>query len=327
MPVTQQDIADKVGVTRATVSMALRNAPKISLARREEIQQAARELGYQPNALVSTLMTHLRQSKQPPLHTGLLYLVSGKHPLPWPEDSTPDLNLKGAQRQAATHGFRLEPIWIHEPGLKSDRIAKIIKSRQIPGVVIGPKENELSLPELPWEELSTVMISQSFQSPAFDRVLTNFHASIHIALEIIKSQKSSTVRLILPTKHDRNVQHAWTAYYLFESQNKRRFEPPLLVENETQAVEWVRNNRGCTVLATNLILDWLENAGLQPQKDFKFVSLNVENRQDLNGIAEPGLAIGATAADRVISRIQLNTKGIPHHPQTILLEPSWQDAK
>lgn len=53
--VTLDDIAARAGVSRATVSMALRGSPKISARRREEILRIARDLGYSPNVAASRL--------------------------------------------------------------------------------------------------------------------------------------------------------------------------------------------------------------------------------------------------------------------------------
>jgi DNA-binding LacI/PurR family transcriptional regulator len=53
--VTMDDVAARVGVSRAAVSMALRNSPKVSAARRAQILQVAAELGYRPNVNASRL--------------------------------------------------------------------------------------------------------------------------------------------------------------------------------------------------------------------------------------------------------------------------------
>lgn len=45
-----QDIADRVGVTRATVSLALRNDPRISEKTADKVRSIAEELGYDPMA-------------------------------------------------------------------------------------------------------------------------------------------------------------------------------------------------------------------------------------------------------------------------------------
>ena len=46
---TQRDLMELFSVSQATVSMALKNNPRISLKLRQEIQKAAREMGYCPN--------------------------------------------------------------------------------------------------------------------------------------------------------------------------------------------------------------------------------------------------------------------------------------
>ena len=53
--VTMDDVAARAGVSRAAVSLALRNSPKVSSARREQILQVAAELGYRPNINASRL--------------------------------------------------------------------------------------------------------------------------------------------------------------------------------------------------------------------------------------------------------------------------------
>jgi DNA-binding LacI/PurR family transcriptional regulator len=49
------DVAARAGVSRAAVSLALRNSPKVSPARRAQILQVAADLGYRPNINASRL--------------------------------------------------------------------------------------------------------------------------------------------------------------------------------------------------------------------------------------------------------------------------------
>ena len=327
MKVTLQMIADRVGVTCATVSLALRNAPQISAARREEIRKAAESLGYRPNALVSTLMANIRQGKAPPRRTGLLYLYTGGSAFPGEPGTTPELFFRGAKEQAAKRGFNLEPFWLREPGLSEARIDRILAARGIPGVIVGPREDGARLPRLPWERLAVVMVSPSFAEPHLDRVSANFYSATRIAMARIDARRESPVRLILPEQHDRNVLHLWQASYLHERLANRHALAPLIAAEPGQAVEWVSAHRGCTVLGTNLVLAWLEEAGLAMLRDFRFVSLNVENRTDLSGIREPNLEVGAEAADLVIGRIYLNRTGLPTKPRETFIEPDWQEGR
>jgi len=57
MPVTLKDIAERAGVTSATVSMVINNKPNISAATRKKVMKIARELNYYPNAIARGLAT------------------------------------------------------------------------------------------------------------------------------------------------------------------------------------------------------------------------------------------------------------------------------
>jgi len=333
MNVTQQMIADRVGVTRATVSMALRNDPQVSAKRREEILRVAGEMEYRPNALVSSLMSHVRLSRPVPKRTGLLYLVSGNHAVPGEAGDTPELCFRGAVHQAEKLGFHLEPFWIRQPGLTDRRINDIVRSRNIPGVIVGPREDEFPLPELEWDRLASVMISQSFTEPGLDRVFTHFFNSTRLALRHIDRQREADakVRLILPSFHDRNVHHLWAASYRQEQVGKPHLLEPLIydISDPAEVLNWVEWNQAVSlkILGTNPVLDLLLDGGMQNGCHFRFFSLNVENRTEITGIREASWEVGVEAANQVISRICLNQRGIPPNPHSTLIEPGWQEGR
>ncbi|MCC7407079.1 MAG: LacI family DNA-binding transcriptional regulator [Phycisphaeraceae bacterium] len=57
MAVSLKDIGKRIGVSSAAVSLALRDSPRISIRRREEIQRVASEMGYFPNLVAGALRT------------------------------------------------------------------------------------------------------------------------------------------------------------------------------------------------------------------------------------------------------------------------------
>jgi LacI family transcriptional regulator len=54
---TSHDIARHVGISQSTVSRALRGDPRVAAATRLRVEQAARDLGYVPNAAARSLIT------------------------------------------------------------------------------------------------------------------------------------------------------------------------------------------------------------------------------------------------------------------------------
>lgn len=62
MAVSLKNIASRAGITKAAVSMALRDHPSISVLRRQQVQKLADEMGYRPNLVARGLVTGRTQS-------------------------------------------------------------------------------------------------------------------------------------------------------------------------------------------------------------------------------------------------------------------------
>lgn len=53
--VTLKDVAEALGISLGTVSMSMRDDPRITEVRRQQVKETAREMGYRPNAMATAL--------------------------------------------------------------------------------------------------------------------------------------------------------------------------------------------------------------------------------------------------------------------------------
>ena len=93
-PVTLQDIARRAGVSKMTVSLALRGHPHAAAATRDRLRRLAKEMGYRPNPLVVANMTLLRAGRRSAYAGTIAFVGFGESP----ERSAWSRNVNGCSR-------------------------------------------------------------------------------------------------------------------------------------------------------------------------------------------------------------------------------------
>ena len=131
-----QEVADAVGVSRMTVSRALRNDPKISDGTKVRVRNACLKLGYQPDPRLSELMSHLRRSRNHRAIETIGYL----HLMPEHDAGLSLLSERrvfdGCCARSQELGFRIDEFsWIPTQ-LAAEQLIGIVASRGIRGVVL-----------------------------------------------------------------------------------------------------------------------------------------------------------------------------------------------
>ena len=140
---TLRTLAQLANVSKTTVSLCLRDHPRIRLEVRQRIQRLALEAGYRPNALVANLFAQLRSSKTSTYQSTLGLLCVAKDPSELDTVHTFRSWIAGCRARAAERGYGFDQLWIYEPGVTPTRLVKILDARNIRGVaVIGFYEGE-----------------------------------------------------------------------------------------------------------------------------------------------------------------------------------------
>ena len=100
-------VAERAGVSKNTVSLALRHDPQIPLETRRRIERVAKSLGYAKNPVVSQLMTELRKAHPAGYRRTLALLNANQDPHAFTSHPTVPAYVDGCRRRAAFHGYKL----------------------------------------------------------------------------------------------------------------------------------------------------------------------------------------------------------------------------
>lgn len=141
-PPTLRSIAEIVGVTPTTVSLALRDNPRISRNMRNLIHQTADELGYRPNAELSRVMVKLKTRQHGEIRPMLGLVVHGN---PLSGEVAP---LRATfQSLAEQAGYAMDLIGMGEVCVSLQRVADILRARSIRAALLYRVGGTVPAPE------------------------------------------------------------------------------------------------------------------------------------------------------------------------------------
>jgi DNA-binding LacI/PurR family transcriptional regulator len=180
--VTQSDVARKLGLTQATVSLALRDDPRITPERRKEIQAAAKKMGYRPNATATALAHFKKQSKVIPVQSALAWLNRWPDPKQLRRHGEFDLYWQGANTCAEKFGYHLEE-FVCNDSMSLAQLQKVLTARGINGILLPPHQAQLDWSNFPWERFSVVRFGRSVAEPRAHLVTADQVADMMLAFE------------------------------------------------------------------------------------------------------------------------------------------------
>ena len=326
--ITLKDLARECGVTATTVSLALRNHPRISETTKQKINEAAARLGYRRHPMVSALMTSLHRSRRPveAVPLAAVYAHEEKH-----IDAHPFHRRiwKGMSERAGELGFRLDRFFIHEKGMTSKRMSRILETRGIHGVIIPPLPVAAGHLSIDWGDFSAISIGYSMLSPQLHRVCPDQYAAIRMALKQVTKCGYKRPGLLLNSKSDARTLHMWSSgFYGFEYQREARDIVPVLDCDEVREANlmlWFNLHRPDVIISSDLkIVRPLRQGGLNVPGDVGLVSLSgPDDEMEIAGTDQNPEILGAAGIERLVELIYYNECGIPEVPRVIQIPPKW----
>ncbi len=330
--ITQQDVANKAGVHRATVSMALRNHPNIPEPTRLRILRLAKKLGYAPDPMLAALAVYRSRRRPAKYHGTLAWLVNSAFGYDWRERPHFVDYHSGAVSRAKLHGFKVEIFDLNSPQMSPSRTASILYSRNILGLLLCPQPRPETTLAFPWGDFSTVTFGYTLAEPQLHAVAPSHYRATLQIMRRLHELGYRRVGLALHADHDLRTDHNYLAGYLAGRQLAQAHAaiPPLNADYTDRLAlrRWLRQHRVDAIVAGNYqILEVLKSLEVRvPEALGVACPLLPSVATKLSGMVENGPHIGAVAVDFLVSMIQRGERGIPETAERIQVEGRWHEG-
>jgi DNA-binding LacI/PurR family transcriptional regulator len=329
---TLRSLAKILGLSRTTVSDALRGSPRVDPRTAERVKKAADAAGYRRNPLAGALMSELRRSRGSAFR-GVIAAIDFNEPAR-PHEAAPYHRelVTGLETRAAELGFKVERFYVGPAGLPVPRLDTVLQSRGINAIVLLPTWDEPDLSALDWSRYAGIYTDYIIERPKLHTVCSDQYRSLLAALQHLAARGYQRPGLYLQQHQDERLQYRWSAAFrAFQASHPAiKTLPPLIVERyeRDDFLRWFRREKPDVVISHNSVaVEWMEGAGARVPATHGFVCLNLHMKtRPCAGLDLQPRLLGARGAELLIAQLQRNETGIPEWPSTTTTPARWTDG-
>ena len=324
-------IADLLGVSKMTVSRALREGTSVDPELRAKIREIAREIGYQADSRISQVMSSIRRSQIPRYRETLAIVWTHRRSERDASNYFFEEILSGANERAQQLGYKLEEHVMAGQAMNGRTLSRILHSRGIRGVLIAPPGSERTHPHiwLDWKKFCSVLIGCSFANARIGRVQPDHYLACVLAIRRLKRLRYRRMALVLSHSMDeRTARLVRSAFLSFHPLGLKESEKLIYTSDRPDAKalsKWMSHAKPDVILAN------FENPFPRPEQllpangnQFDLVALNwSESQPAIAGVNQQLAIIGGHAIDLLISRLQSNQFGLEESAPTVNVAGTW----
>lgn len=326
---TLNDIARQAGVSKMTVSRALRSGHHVREELRLRIVRTAEEMGYRPDPEFAKMMTHMRRGRARSSPRQLAFVWAEQEAETISRSSWSQQLLQGAQRQALRLGFELEEFYLAARGMTGRRLSGILEARGIPGFILSPLiSRSRGHVSMDWERFSSVVIGLGYARPQLHRVHHHHYLGMMTALRMLKKEGFRRIGFYCGSTINERMFRAWSASFLAHHPLPQPGGLLALRKSPSKGdfLAWVKSTRPEAVIdGSHLVKPWMDAT----HRDSRPRHITLAWRPDLPdvaGIDQQAEVLGAAAMDLLVTQYRQNERGIPAAPRMVMTEGLWRPA-
>lgn len=330
-----QDVANAAGVSKSTVSLALRGDPRIPEATQMKVLQTSEKLGYKRNPIVDSLMAHLRAGKRPTYQGNIALINCSSDPDPYSNHTFRSFRA-GILARADALGHRVEQFWLEEPNMRPSRLKQILETRGIRGLVlIATVEPHVIHKDYEnfWDTFACSIVGVTHVEKQFPCATNDQYLTSKRAVEKVLSLGYQRPAMAIDFLTDELLDNKFTAGFVMATQHlpaKDKIKPFDFKENDRDGLLRFVQKTKPDVLVTNKsrVREWLERAGLQSPSDIGLVHLDWHDGvSKWAGMNQNNELVAAAGTDLVINQLNKHEFGPLAHPKLVVLESQWVDGE
>lgn len=334
--VTLVDVAAAAGLSVTTVSLSLRQHPRIPEATRLRVQNAARELGYKPNPMLSSLAAYRQQVIGAKYQATIGVISNSEQRGEWRQKHPyQQIYWEGAEARGRELGFELEEFWLREPGVSSERLSKILLARNIRGLLLLPQPRARSHMNLAWENFSPVAFGHSLTRPQFHIAGVNHFQSGVTAMRRLRALGYRRIGFVAVHEVIERIGSTMLGAYYVEREKRavQPLVPPLILRRSQMSREaferWYFQHRPDAIfdlgIWSEILMEWINAMKIRVPEELGIALSSVEGNH-FAGINENIFKVGVKAIEQVKAMMDRGEMGIPEIPLRILVEGTWQQG-
>lgn len=328
-----QQIADKAGVSKATVSRVLRDLPGHKKETRERIIAAAKDLGYKSHPILSALMSSVRFKKT----SDYSPVIAEIHCQPWKRDLGDNMiSLKeNIKKQAEKRGYRIEEFHWYNPDIPPKRLLEILRARGIRGILLEYfTESKVDLSQFDFSQFAVVSIGGARLRPRFHRVEVDHYGNLIKSINKLQTRGYQRFGVMIPKFFEKPSEFKRDAalYSVHNTIAEKDRIPMYQMEEEHNfhgLEEWIETHKPDCVLGVGEdIPAKLESLGYRIPSKVGYAHLGWHSSyKGMAGMNPNWGGVGITSVNLVIDQLNQNKYGYPEHPTWVLIEGEWVDGE
>jgi DNA-binding LacI/PurR family transcriptional regulator len=334
--VSLRDVAAAAGVHVSTASLALRDDPRLKQETKEKVAQAARELGYQANPLVSAWLQQVRNPQAARPGAGLAFLLGLSASERVRAEPYYRTFVEGARDEARALGYVVnETVFGRDDDRHLLKTLARLRYCGVRGVLVF--DPALCLSPAVAAELekgfAVVVMLRCGGTDKFHRIASDTGANVTLALRELRARGCSRVAFPFCVKETGPLRQEAIAAYLLDQQMipaKDRIPlPSSMIEFSSEPFwKFIDKHRPDAVLGVNLqILEFLKKSRRGRGSSPLYAHLGVDCLPQIPGVVNRGIEMGRAAVFKLASLVNSNRCFVPEIPALTLVPGFWREAQ